>query len=177
MKKMKKKILIITLLLVFLLAAGAAVYVNLYNQYERNKPAATGETIILDENGNALDGNYNTKTKEQILSDLQKAQVTVTDKISSSAIFENGTKGSIGSWIVENLPENNVVMQCEIYDGEKLLAKSVPILPNQHIERIELLEHVEIGSHDVTAYINYFKLDTKVYISKAGYKINLTIKN
>ncbi len=102
---------------------------------------------------------------------------TVTDKISSSAVFENGAKGNLGTWIVENLPENNVVMQCEIYDCEKLLIKSVPIYPDQHIERIELLESVEAGSHDVTAYINYFTLDTKEYISKVGYKINLTINN
>ena len=171
----KKKALIITLLLVFLLAtAGAIVYVSLTNQ---GSPAGTGPSVGLDDNGNALDGGYKSKTKEQILSDLQKAQVTVTDKISSSAIFDSGAKGSYGTWIVENLSENNVIMQCEIYDGERLICKSVPIYPNQHIERIELLEPVEAGSRDVTAYINYFTLDTKAYISKAGYKINLTINN
>ena len=170
----KKKILIIALLLVFLLAAGAFVYISLTNQ---GSPADPGASVGLDDNGNALDGGYKAKTKEQILSDLQKAQVTVTDKISSSVVFKSGAKGSYGTWVVENLPENNVVMQCEIYDGDKLLAKSVPILPDQHIEQIELLEPVEAGSHDVTAYINYFTLDTKTYISKAGYKINLTIKN
>lgn len=172
--KKTKTLIIIALLLVFLLAAGAFVYVSLTNH---SSPANTGASVSLNDNGSALDGDYKAKTNEQILSDLQKAQATVTDKISSSAVFESGAKGSLGTWIVENLPENNVIMQCEIYDGEKLLAKSVPIYPNQHIERIELLEPVETGSHDFTAYINYFALDTKAYISKAGYKINLTIKN
>lgn len=172
--KKKKILIIIALLLAFSLVAGVFVYISLTNQ---DSPADTGASVGLDDNGDALDGRYKAKTKEQILSDLQKAQVTVTDKISSSAVFDIGEKGSFGTWIVENLPENNVVMQCEIYDGEKLLVKSVPIYPNQHIERIELLEPVEAGSHDVTAYINYFTLDTKAYISKAGYKISLTIKN
>lgn len=169
----KKKIIIVALLLVLSVSTGAIAYISL----NQGSPADTGVSVGLDENGNALDGGYKAKTKEQILSDLQKAQVTVTDKISSSAVFDSGAKGSYGTWIVENLPENNVVMQCEIYDGEKLLVKSVPIYPNQHIERIELLEPVEAGYHDVTAYINYFTLDTKTYISKAGYKISLNVKN
>ncbi|MFT9055502.1 MAG: hypothetical protein ABF449_02590 [Ethanoligenens sp.] len=168
----KKRIIIIALLLVLSVSAGAAGY---FGMTVLNRRSATAPAVRLDTNGSAISGVYQGKSKEQVLSDLQKAEVTVTDKVSSSAVFDSGAKGSYGTWVVENLQENNVIMQCEIYDGDKLLAKSVPIYPNQHIERIELLESVEAGSHDVTAYISYFTLDTKKYISKAGYKINLTV--
>ena len=170
----KKKIIIAILLLLLSVSAGTFAYFGLTNQIQ---PSDSRPTVTLDENGSAVNGEVQGKSKEQILSELQKTQVTVTDKVSSSAIFRNGTAGSIGSWNVENLPSNNVIMQCEIYEGDRLLVKSVPIYPNQHIERIELLESIQCGSHDVVAYINYFKLDTKEFISKAGYKINLVIRN
>ena len=133
-------------------------------------------SIFLDANGEAKDGEFKSKTSEQILSELQKAQVNVTDKISSSILFPNGAKDSTGTWVVENLKSNNVIMQCEVYQDEKLLAKSVPIYPDEHIETVNLLDNLASGTYDVIAYINYFKLDTNEYISKAGYKINLVVQ-
>ena len=67
-------------------------------------------------------------------------------------------------------------MQCEIYLNDKVIAKSVPIYPNQHIENVILLEDIKPGTYDVIAYINYYKLASKDYISKAGYKIKLVVR-
>lgn len=141
-----------------------------------NLTSSNRSTITMDENGKATDGKYKEKTKEEILAELNKNQVNVTDKISSSAEFKNGLKGCVGSFVVENLPSNNVIVQCEVFRGKELLSKSVPIYPNEHIETIELLTSMNSGTYDAVVYINYFKLDTKEFISKAGYKIKIIIK-
>jgi hypothetical protein len=173
-----KSLPIFVLLLVALIALSVFAFVR----FSSNKTQSNNTTISkrssmrLDTNGKADSGEYMTKSSEQILSELKKAEIYVTDKISSSVLFENGLKGSNGSWVVENLASNNVIMQCEVFIGDKLFAKSVPIYPNEHIERIKLLNDLKSGSYDAIAYINYYKLGTKVYISKAGYKIKIVVQ-
>jgi hypothetical protein len=111
-----------------------------------------------------------------LLEDLKKQQLIVTDKLSSNILFPSGKPGSIGDWIVENPHENQVIQQAEVYLDGKLIAKSVPIYPNQHIKAIELKQDIPTGEYGVIAYINYFNIHTKEYISKAGYKIHLSVR-
>lgn len=54
-------------------------------------------------------------------------------------------------------------MQCEVHLGKKLIAKSASIRPNQHIESLSLLGNMEVGTYDVTTYVNYYTLDTSIY--------------
>jgi len=174
--KSKKKVFIIILLL--LCCAGFGVYAivttGFFNQAAQVSSAV--ESIQLEENGNAADGSAQSKTPEEILEDLRKAQINVTDKLSSNIFFPSGKSGTEGSWTVENLESNNVIMQCEVYIDDRLIAKSVPIKPNQHIQTINLSEDIKHGQYDVIAYVNYFKLDTIEYISKAAFKIKLTVQ-
>lgn len=126
--------------------------------------------------GDAADGEYVGKTAEEIKAELEKQQVYVTAAVSSLATFDSGKKGAEGSWIVENVPENDVVQQAEIYLGDKCVARSAVIYPGQHIDKVKLMEDVQPGTYDVTAYLNYFIPQTEEYISKAGFKITLTVK-
>ena len=57
-----------------------------------------------------------------------------------------------------------------------MIAKSVPIKPDQHIETIILSENLESGQYDVIAYINYYDPDSGEYLAKAGFKIKLTVQ-
>jgi hypothetical protein len=172
-----KSLIVLSVLLVIFTSMGVFAIVNFININNNSKNQTNDKSsMYLDINGKAEDGLNKPKTTDQILSELKKAQVNVTDKISSSVSFTSGTKGSSGSWVVENLASNNVIMQCEIFQDEKLLAKSVPIYPNEHIETINVLESLSPGTYNVVAYINYYKLDTKEYISKAGYKIKLIVQ-
>jgi len=66
--------------------------------------------------------------------------------------------------------------QAEVYLSDVLITKTTPIYPNQHITGVELLEEIEAGEYDVTAYLNYYDIDTKEFISKAGYEIYLTVR-
>ena len=175
-KKSNKKVLIVILLL--LCSAGFGIYAAVTSGFfsQSAQVSSTVESIKLEENGTAADGVAQSKTSEEILNDLQKAQVNVTDKLSSNIFFQSGNSGTEGSWTVENLESNNVIMQCEVYLDDKLIARSVPIKPNQHIDTITLSEDITSGQYDVIAYVNYFKLDTSEYISKAGFKIKLTVQ-
>lgn len=129
----------------------------------------------LDNNGNALSGGYTEKSRQQILAELEKKQVTVTDEVSSALSFSGGAKGAVGSWVVENPSSNNVTEQCEIMLNGESIAESVPINPGQHIETITLSKQVNEGTYDVTAIISYYSTDTRFYLGKAGYRLKLTI--
>jgi hypothetical protein len=178
-KKTKGKVILVLLLLLLFCIVGIGIYVVYTSNPKENMPAdvsSSGESKRLDDNGNAVDGSAQSKTPEQVLDELKKAQINVTDKLSSHILFPCGKAGTQGSWVVENVKTNNVIIQCEVFLDDKLIAKSVPIKPNQHIETITLSKDVKAGIYDVTAYINYFKLDTNEYISKAGFKVKLTVQ-
>ncbi|MHB1484958.1 MAG: hypothetical protein ACYCYI_09875 [Saccharofermentanales bacterium] len=175
-----KKRITVFLLMLFLLILSvgviAVVNVSFTRTAMKNKISKDSSSIQLDSNGNAINGKYITKTPEQILAELEKAQINVTDKVSTSITFDSGEAGSIGAWVVENIASNTVIMQCEVYFNNSLLSKSVPIYPYEHINSINLLTSLSPGIYEVIAYINYFKLNTKEYIGKAGYKIKLIIQ-
>ena len=175
----KKRITIfLPILFLLILSVGvfAVVRVSMIRTAMQNNISKDSSSIQLDSNGTALSGEYITKTPEQILAELEKAQINVTDKVSTSITFDSGEVGSVGAWVVENIASNTVIMQCEVYFNNSLLSKSVPIYPNEHINSVKLLTSLSPGIYEVIAYVNYFKLDTKEYLGKAGYKIKLIIQ-
>ncbi len=174
-KKNKKKKVIIILIIVFAIAATALFLLKSCNE---DQSTAVPETtpVILEDEGRSIDGEAQTKTQEEILDELKNQQLIVTDKLSSNIIFNSGEVGSIGEWVVENLKENDVIQQAEVYWKDVLIAKTTPIYPNQHITGVSLLESISPGEYEATAYINYYDTETKEYISKAGYSIHLTVR-
>lgn len=169
-KKTKKVIVFILIGLVLIISVLAIIF---RSNIGLPKPKPT--PVYLEDEGYSLDGEVKTKSREDILKELENQQLVVTDKLSSNITFSSGQAGISGNWIVENLEENNIIQQAEVYFGELLIAKSTPIYPNQHIEAVELLKDVESGEYDVIAYINYYDIETKEFISKAGYKVHLTV--
>jgi hypothetical protein len=168
-----KKNIVILLIVVLLLLLAAFVYFTNENSPTSSMPKASAS--YLEDNGNALDGTARTKTKDEILDELKKQQLVVTDKLSSNISFDVGKTGTTGKWVVENLSGNNIIQQAEVYFKDTLIAKTTPIYPDQHIESVELKKDIPSGEYTATAYINYYNINTKEFISKAGYKIHLTI--
>ncbi|OJU08026.1 MAG: hypothetical protein BGN88_01605 [Clostridiales bacterium 43-6] len=178
-KKKKKLILLLVLLLICILFSSIAFILS---QNTNKQPYITSlqestssSEKSLDDNGAADNGAAKTKTADEIRKELQKKQVSVADKLSSSMSFENGEKGTVGSWTVENVKTNNVIVQAEVYLDNKIIAKTVPIYPDQHISTITLLNDIAKGQYKVTAYLNYYNLTTKKFVGKAGFNISLTI--
>ena len=129
----------------------------------------------LDDTGSAEPGSSSAPSRQEILSRLQKQEVTVTDKVSAQASFSSGAKGSTGTWEVENPSSNIVIMQCEITLNGEAIAKSAPIYPGQHIDGLTLSRQVSSGNYSVTATIRYYSKDTKAYLGMADYKIHLSV--
>ena len=129
----------------------------------------------LDDTGSAEPGSSSTPSRQEILSRLQKQEVTVTDKVSAQASFPNGSKGTSGTWEVENPSSNTVIMQCEIVLDGETVAQSAPIYPGQHIDGLTLSRPVSSGSYSVTATIKYYNKTTKAYLGMADYKIRLSV--
>jgi cytoskeletal protein RodZ len=129
----------------------------------------------LDDTGSAKPGSSCSPSQQEILSQLQKQEVTVTDKVSAQASFPSGSRGSTGTWEVENPSSNSVIMQCEIVLDGKTVAKTAPIYPGQHIDGLVLSQPVSSGDYSVTATIKYYNKTTKVYLGMADYKIHLSI--
>ncbi len=115
------------------------------------------------------------KSREEILAELERRQLLVTDTLSSHASFPSGEAGTLGEWMVENIPDNEVIQQAEIRIGERCVARSAVLQPGQHVSQVRLLEDVPAGTHEAVAYLNYFTKDTQEYISKAGFDIHLTV--
>ncbi len=173
-KKKKIKILIMLLLGVFSIVAILLFIRICSGESILKAPEAT--PVYLNEEGGSTEGEAEEASRDEILEELAKQQLIVTDKLSSNITFSSGEIGTIGEWIVENPAENNIIQQAEVFLDDLLIAKSTPIYPNQHITAIELLENVETGEYDVIAYINYYDIETQKLISKAGYKIHLTVR-
>ena len=175
-KKDNKKTLIVILLLIILISAIILIgFKSCNGQLSIGNPKAT--PIYLDDDGASIEGEAEKADNDAILEELKKQQLVVTDKLSSNISFNTGKMGTIGEWIVENPAENTVVIQAEVYLDETLIAKSTPIYPDQHITAVELLSDIDAGEYEVTAYLNYYDTETKEFISKAGYKIHLTVNS
>lgn len=170
----RKNLLIVILLIIVVMIIAFFIFRVCSNKQLTNKPQAT--PVFLDDEGGSLEGEVKAKEREEILKQLKKEQLVVTDKLSSNITFPSGEIGAVGEWIVENPEENNIIQQAEVYLNNQLIAKSTPIYPNQHISGVSLLEEVEPGEYEVIAYLNYYDIETKKFISKAGYKIHLTVR-
>ncbi len=170
----KKKLMIILLLLIVTIAIICLLLRVCTGDLLSKYPTAA--PVYLEDEGSSIEGEAKMKEREEILKELEKQQLVVTDKLSSNITFPLGDIGTIGEWIVENPKENNIIQQAEVYLDNRLIVKSTPIYPDQHITAIELLEEIVSGEYEVIAYINYYDIETKEFISKAGYKIHLTVK-
>jgi len=98
----KKKVLVILLLFLFFCMAGFGIYalITFDSNINANRSAdisSTDESKQLDENGNAVSGAVQSKSPEEILEGLKKAQINVTDKLSSHILFPSGKAGTQGS--------------------------------------------------------------------------------
>ena len=171
--KKKNRVIIIALIAVALVAA-AFLLLRGCEDMATKKPKET--PVYLEDEGSAIEGEAHSKTSDDILEELENQQLVVTDKLSSNITFPAGEIGTIGDWIVENPEENNIIQQAEVYWNDVLIAKTTPIYPNQHITGVELLADMESGEYEAIAYLNYYNIETKEFVSKAGYAIHLTIK-
>ncbi len=143
---------------------------------ERPPTGSRPDSVAIDPDaGEALEGAYVGKSREEILAELERRQLLVTDTLSSHASFPSGEAGTLGEWMVENIPDNEVIQQAEIRIGERCVARSAVLQPGQHVSQVRLLEDVPAGTHEAVAYLNYFTKDTQEYISKAGFDIHLTV--
>jgi hypothetical protein len=174
-KENKKKKVIIVLIIVFAIAATALFLLKSCNEDQGNTEPKT-TPVFLEDKSRSIDREAQTRNQEDILEELKKQQLIVTDKLSSNIIFNSGEVGSIGEWVVENLKENDVIQQAEVYWNDVLIAKTTPIYPNQHIKGVSLLESIAPGEYEATAYLNYYDTETKEFLSKAGYSIHLTVR-
>lgn len=169
-----KRIVFLILLLILLIAIAVLLcFKNCSGPWILREPETT--PAYLEDEGGSLEGEAEQANRDALLAELEKQQLVVTDKLSSNITFESGEAGAVGEWVVENPADNTVIMQAEVYLEEVLIAKSAPIYPDQHITGIGLLREIERGEHEVTIYLDYYNLETKEFISKAGYKIHLTI--
>jgi hypothetical protein len=135
-------------------------------------PSASFKT--LDDNGEAKDGSAPEKSKEDMLAELEAQQIVVTDNISTNISFPSGKTGEIGTWKVENIAENNVIMQVEVFIGTQLVAKTTPIYPDQYIDEITLDADIPTGDTPAVAYINYYDIETKNLVGKTAYDITIS---
>ncbi len=172
-KRQRKKHIILGLIIILLIIAVFFLIRGCEYDSIINKPTPTPQYLI--DEGSSEYGEAESTDRDKVLEELEKQQLVVTDKLSSNITFSKGESGTIGEWIVENPKENTVIMQAQVYLDDVLIAKSTPIYPNQHITGIELLQNVEEEEYEVTVYLDYYDIETKEFISKAGYRIHLTI--
>lgn len=168
----KNRLVIVLIPLILLIGLGG-IYGALSTFPHGGGPIPTLEELIGG--GHAKPGLGSSETDSEILANLKKQQIMVTDSVGTALHFSSGSVGANGKWNVANDKSNNVIMQAVVTIGGKAVAKSVPIYPDEHIDSITLSSRLGQGTYDAVAYINYYNPTTKVYISKAGYKVKLTV--
>jgi hypothetical protein len=175
-KKQKRKWLYILLLILLLLLLLLLLLRGCGNQHPCPCPSSASSPVSrLNDTGSAKPGSSSNPSRHELLSRLQKQEITVTDKVSAQASFSSGAKGSTGTWEVENPPSNTVIMQCEINLDGTSVAKTAPIYPGQHIDSLVLSQTTTSGDHSAVATIRYYSKETKAYLGMADYKIHLSI--
>lgn len=175
-KKRKRKWLYILLFILLLLILLLLLLRGCGNQHPCPCPSSASSPVSrLDDTGSAKPGSSSNPSQRELLSRLQKQEVTVTDKVSAQATFSSGAKGSTGTWEVENPASNTVIMQCEINLDGTSVAKTAPIYPGQHIDSLVLSQTTTSGNHSAVATIRYYNKETKAYLGMADYKIHLCV--
>ena len=103
-EKKKRKWPYILLLILLLLLLLLLLLQSCGNQHPWPGPlpspsssSPSSSVSSLDDTGSAEPGSSSSPSRQEILSQLQKQEVTVTDKVSTQASFPNGSKGSTGT--------------------------------------------------------------------------------
>jgi hypothetical protein len=154
---------VITCCIVFFIARGRTGNHTAESAY----PAAA--SAVTDASGAGDTHSASTATSQQ-------SSEMVTDEIASSVTFSSGSTGTSGAWKLENASGNKVIMQAQIYLGGALIATSAALKPGQSAESIKLSADVGSGSYTGIAYINYYNLSSREFISRVGYHIGITVK-
>lgn len=131
------------------------------------KPSSSAQLLG---NGSAISGAYHGKSSAELLKELKKEQINVTDKFSSQIMFQSGKRGSTGSWVVENSDANKVTEQCSVILKGQTVAVSAPIKAGQHIENITLNAPVNSGTYNVTVSVNYYDPASSSHLGQADYQ-------
>ena len=97
-KPIKKAIFVLSLLLLCSVI-GVGALITVYNMQLRTTGSASSgirqsSSITLDDNGSAVKGMARSKSSSEVLADLKKSEVYVTDKLSSNVIFPSGQSGT-----------------------------------------------------------------------------------
>jgi hypothetical protein len=181
---------LIFVVLIAILAAGCVPLINQFMQINNNC-AKTASTVSASSErskaanskkpnsgyGSAKNGTNLNKSRKEILAELEKQQVVVTDKVSSYMQVSKNEKGAVTQWAMADLKNNNVQMQAEIYYQNKLYAESAVVAPGEHINSVTLINRMPKGKYKAIAYINYYSTDkNQKYLGKAGYVVNISVK-
>lgn len=164
-KKSRKALLLLAFLVLTVGFTVIAITVTVMNNSKNQKSSAQ-----LIGNGSAISGAYHGKSSAELLKELKKKQINVTDKFSSQIMFQSGKRGSTGSWIVENSAANKVTEQCSVNLKGQTVAVSAPIKAGQHIENITLNTPVNSGTYDVTVSVNYYDPASSAHLGQADYQ-------
>lgn len=170
----KKRKFVVIILVAVLVAVGVLVAYTAYSGCGNSAYSNTASPSKLTDNGQSIQGQATSESTQQLLDDLKKKEVYVTDSIGSCITF-SGKAGDNAAWKVQNLPDNTVIEQVEIYYSNELIGKTTPIYPNQHIDSIQINKNFTAGNYDAMAYINYYNSDTKDLIGKTAYKIKIQV--
>ena len=185
----KKKVIVIVLIIIIALLISTVTYaatkgftsIFLFQNVFSTASDSTSDSDLaniktLTDSGQGNQGTAPEKSQEEILAELEKQQIIVTDSISPNIIFATGSAGTEGTWKVENLAENTVIQQVEVFYKDQLIAKTTPIYPDQYIDSITLTKALPSGELEGVAYINYYNLDTKEIVGKTGYDLIISVQ-
>ena len=128
---------------------------------------------------NALDGQLQGKTQEEIQAELDRRveENMLAISINTAPEYENGT--AEGNIRIENSPANHYIIAVEIQLDEdgRTVYKSDGIKPGQVIEKAKLDEALSKGEYPATAY--FIAYDQKNYkeVGRAGAELTLKVLN
>lgn len=154
-----RRILIVIIILLLLILAFKC-------GYHQVKPSKDGNAVI-----GQLDG----KTKEEIQQEIDRAVADSSLVISINAKIEMKDGASPAPVRIENVPNNNYIIQVTIKlknTGYKLYESGM-IEPNYHISEVKFAKKLLKGTYEAQAIFSAYTLDKQEYVGQQ--KADITI--
>ncbi len=149
------------------IAAGVFAYMTL------SQPAKSAR------NGNAIIGQLEGKSEEEIMAELNRVVEEGMFNISIASYVEYDGPDSEGEIKIENVPGNHYLMQVEVKrnDTGEVIYTSDILEPNYHIQWAKLDKAPPKGTYECTAVFHALDMETEEEVGTAGAVMNVTMKS
>ena len=152
----------------------AAMLVSAFIIFTGSGTEKRKDSIILNYDQSAIDGELPGKTEEEIQKELNAKVEEGMFNISINPEIRVDGSTDVGNARIENIKANHYLMQVDIKEGEKILYSSGNIRPGQYIDNIKMAD-MDSGEYDAQAVFTALDTESGEVVGRAGAVVKLYV--